>query len=299
LIGRPISSCNRHRQQSETFASFLDAWHKVHEKNGAPGVDGETIDDFEENLEYNLHGITEQFVSDRYQLSPLKCVPIPKDEDNVRYIGIPTVRDRIVLRAVNTHLSAIWDPHFSEHSFGYRPGRNCRDAARALCEAIKRGNVWFARGDIRGCFDSLGWGYLSALLRHAIIDSSLRKFVNLSFRVPFLFRGALYGRSKGIPMGSPVSPALANVYLHQFDAEMSDLGFDVVRYGDDWICAAQERAGAIERLRAAQKTLSDMKIEINRAKSGVGDLRRDTITFLGYEVNAYEISSASWNMEAF
>jgi group II intron reverse transcriptase/maturase len=271
----------------------------VREKNGAPGVDGETIDDFEENVEFNLRRMAAQFESGGYRLSPLRCVPIPKDEDETRYIGIPTVRDRIVLRAVNTHLTAIWDHYFSDLSFAYRQGRGCRDAARALCEAMERGCFWYVRGDIRGCFDSLDWGCLSAILRRAITDENLRCFVDASIRVPFVFDGTIYARSRGVPTGSPVSPTLANVYLHQFDAEMADLGYGIIRYGDDWICMSPDRYMAIESLRAACAVLSGMKIGINRSKSGLGDLRRDTITFLGYEINAYEISSSSWNMDDF
>jgi group II intron reverse transcriptase/maturase len=262
-------------------------------------VDRETIDDFGKNMEFNLRRMTAQFESGSYRLSPLKCVPIPKDEDEARYIGIPTVKDRIILRAVNSHLTAIWDHYFSDLSFAYRQGRNCRGAARALCEMIERGCFWYVRGDIRGCFDSLDWDYLSAILHRAITDDDLRGFVEMSIRVPFVFDGTLYLRSRGVPMGSPVSPALANVYLHQFDAEMAELGYDVIRYGDDWICMSPDRQGAIERLRAACNVLSEMKIEINSSKSGVGDLRRDTITFLGYEINAYEIASSSWDMEGF
>jgi group II intron reverse transcriptase/maturase len=295
----PISSYSHREFWSETFFSFLDAWQKVREKNGVPGVDYETIDEFEENMEVNLRRITAQFESGSYRLSPLKCVPIPKGEGDVRHIGIPTVRDRIVLRAVNTHLTAMWDRYFSDFSFAYRRGKNCQDAARVICEAVKRGCFWYARGDIRGCFDSLDWGYLSAILYHAITDENLRRFVDMSFRVPFVYDGTLYSRSRGVPMGSPVSPTLANVYLHQFDAEMADFGYNVIRYGDDWICMLSDRHAATGGLRVAKDVLSEMKIEINTSKSGVGDLRRDTITFLGYKVNAYEISSSSWNMENF
>jgi RNA-directed DNA polymerase len=284
---------------SGTLESFRDAWDKVREKNGAPGVDGETTGDFERDLRRNLSRMTEQFERDCYRLSPLRCVPIPKDEGDFRYIGIPTVRDRVVLRAVNTHLVGVWDRYFSEHSFGYRPGRSCRDAARSLLNEIGKGRTWYARGDIRGCFDALDWGYLSAILRRAVTDDGLRRFVNLSFRVPFLYNGSLFARTNGIPTGSPVSPTLANAYLHQFDADMARMGHDVIRYGDDWICLSPDRRSAFECLTAARETLSDMKIEINRSKSGVGDLRRETITFLGYEINAYEICSSSWGIEGF
>jgi RNA-directed DNA polymerase len=285
--------------QRGAFRLFCDAWCRVRLKNGSPGVDGETVGDFEQNLRRNLQFITEQFESGRYRLSPLKRVSISKKDDSVRYVEIPTVRDRIVLRAVNSHLVGLWDSYFSTHSFAYRPGKNCRDAARIIREAMEKGNVWYARGDIKGCFDSLDWNCLSAILRRAIADHDLRQFVNRSFRMPFIYQGTRYVRLKGIPMGSPVSPTLANAYLHQFDAEMSDLGYDVIRYGDDWICMSRDRQGAVERLKAARQILSGLKIEINPEKSGIGNLRGNTILFLGYEINAYEITSSSWNMEDF
>jgi CRISPR-associated protein Cas1 len=117
--------------------------------------------------------------------------------------------------------------------------------------------------------------------------------------MPFVYNGTFYSRSRGIPMGSPISPTLANAYLHQFDAKMADWGYDVIRYGDDWICMSPGREGALKRLAVACEALSGMKIQINNSKSGVGDLRKNAISFLGYEIDAYRITSSSWDMEIF
>lgn len=279
---------------SSTMELLNAAWAKVQRKNGAPGVDGETVGDFAERADRNLACVASDFENDTYELSPLKCIFIPKESGGTRQIGIPVVRDRILLNAVNLYLLSQWDPLFSDSSFAYRPGRSCHDAIHALLCHIRSGRLWYVKGDIRGCFDSLDWEYLSALLRQAPINTGVRKLVNKSFRMPLVYRGDFYARSKGVPQGSPVSPTLANLYLHRFDMMMSELGYDVIRYADDWICMAGSRKRALGIFEAAADILADIGIEINHEKSAVGCLDSETVTFLGYDVNSRELASSSW-----
>ena len=277
-----------------TMELFHAAWTKVQRKNGAPGIDGETVSDFGERSEYNLARMASDFEDDIYELSPLKCVFIPKESGGTRQIGIPVVRDRILLNAVNIYLLSMWDPLFSDSSFAYRPGRSCHDAIHALLRHIRSGRSWYIKGDIRGCFDSLEWEYLSLILKNNLQNQGVRKLINKSFRVPLVYRGDFYERSKGVPQGSPVSPTLANLYLHQFDIRMAQLGYEVIRYADDWICMSGSRKGALRIFEAAEEILADIGIEINREKSGIGCLESETVSFLGYEINSRELASSSW-----
>jgi CRISPR-associated protein Cas1 len=285
--------------QTNTTELFYGAWRKVRGNAGTAGVDGETAARFEKNLFYNLSNMAEQFEQCNYNLSPFKCVYIPKKTSGLRCIGIPTVRDRIILHAVNTHLLSRWDQYFSDLSFAYRHGKSRHDAIKAICEFIEGGDAWYFKGDIRGCFDSLDWSLLSTILKKALPDEAIRYFVNKSFRMPFVYKGTTFPRYKGVPMGSPISPTLANVYLHQFDAEISDLGYAVIRYGDDWICMTHSQESALRGFNNAREILDYMRISLNRTKNGIGNLERETIQFLGYDINASEIVPRSGNARNF
>jgi group II intron reverse transcriptase/maturase len=282
---------------TETENLFYEAWQKVRKKSEVAGADGESLVRFEQNLFYNISQMAQQFERNSYCLSPLNCVYIPKSDSGLRCIGIPTVRDRIVLSALNSHLTFLWDEHFSAHSFGYRQGKSCLDAIKVLYSQVENGKTYYTRGDIRGCFDSLDWSFLSRLLARALTDEPLRRFVNKSFRVPFIYKGILFKRFKGVPQGSPISPMLANLYLHQFDMEMLDRGFDVIRYGDDWICIADNREEAQEILKTACEILDQMRIKMNPLKSRIGCLETEVITFLGYKVSAHGIIQCQKNIK--
>lgn len=271
---------------------LYSAWLRVERNKGCPGVDNESLEYFRENLNQNLQSMMHQLRTDGYTPMPLKAAAIPKDDQSFRVLGIPVIRDRIVFQAINGYLQNIWDPLFFPFSFGYRPGRKVGDAVDVIRNFLQKGYTWYIRGDIRGCFDTLCWELLSRMLRKALPDDRLRRFVNRAIRVPFMYRGKFYERFSGVPQGSPISPILANLYLHQFDTGMYDYGFSVIRYGDDWLIPVRSRGEAEKGFYAAAELFSDLRIEISEKKSGIGDLEKETITFLGYAINATEIAPA-------
>lgn len=272
------------------------AWVRVERKKGGPGVDGETLDAFRNRLGRNLAGLEDLLKREEYLPMPLRRARIPKGNGDYRELGIPTVRDRIVFQAVNARLQALLDPVFSPLSFAYRRGKGVNDAIQEVKNFIAEGRSWYVKGDIRGCFDNLDWDLLSAMLRSVIVDSGLRRLLNRAIRVPVEYRGNLYERSRGIPQGSPVSPTLCNLYLHQFDLRMSNLGYEVVRYGDDWLALVYDEQEAVSGFYSAADVLSDLRIEIAEGKSGIGDLSKETIVFLGYGIGAEAVSpsAGSW-----
>lgn len=269
------------------------AWVHVERKKGGPGVDGETLETFRNRLGRNLAALKDLLKREEYLPMPLRRARIPKEDGNYRELGIPTVRDRVVFQTVNARLQALLDPIFSPLSFAYRRGKGVNDAIHKVKNFLAEGRSWYVKGDIRGCFDNLDWNLLSAMLRSTVADPGLRKLLNRAIRVPVAYRGNLYERSRGIPQGSPVSPTLCNLYLHQFDLRMSDLGYQAVRYGDDWLALVHDEQEATRGFYSAADVLSDLRIEIAEGKSGIGDLSKETIVFLGYGIGAEEVSPSA------
>ena len=276
--------------------SLYEAWLRVERNKGGPGVDNQSIDDFKQNERRNIGDISYQLEGNEYTLSPLKGVFIPKDSHQFRKLGIPTVCDRIVFQAINAQLQELWDPFFAPLSFAYRPGKRVADAIQCVKKFLHQGQAWYIKGDIQGCFDSLNWNLLSYILQETLPDERLRKLLNKAIRMPVFFKGHLHERSRGVPQGSPLSPILSNLYLHQFDMQMSDHDYSVIRYGDDWISFVADEKEATRGFYTAADILSDLKIIISPRKSGIGDLTKETISFLGYSVNANEItpSAKAW-----
>nr|WP_321500798.1 reverse transcriptase domain-containing protein [uncultured Dethiosulfovibrio sp.] len=276
---------------------LYDSWLGIQSKKGSSGVDGQTIWQFEKDLGGNLLRLSQELEEERYDPSPLRGVKIPKEKPgDFRNIGIPTVRDRIVFRAVNTLLQEIWDHQFSPLSFGYRPGKGVRQAIKAVTRQTKKGKTWFVRGDIQGCFDSFDWDILTTIIDHAMPDPQLLQLLNKAVRVPVVEQGRIRSRSCGVPQGSSVSPILANLYLHIFDSTMNRWGYNIIRYGDDWIALIGNGESALECFYRAVDALEDLHISISPEKSGIGDLQHVAVDFLGFQIDAWgaEAGPKAW-----
>lgn len=262
------------------------SWLEVEKKKGCSGVDGCSVLDFKRGLERNIFRLSRELSEGNYSPSPLMAVKIQKEGGGFRRLGIPTVRDRVVFRAVNTLLQKNLDPLFLPSSFGYRPGKGVIDAIDAVLHEMQNGKTWFVRGDIRGCFDELDWNILSSLMKTAVRDQRTLRLLNSAIRVPLVEGGRIRTRTKGVPQGSPVSPILANLYLHLFDEAMLWEGYQPVRYGDDWIVMVNDGDEALQCFLNAKSILQEMNISANLEKSGIGDLRLCETEFLGHTLNS-------------
>lgn len=237
------------------------AWEKVRANAGACGVDGITIGRFEQDSQSRLLAVNEHLKQGTYQPKPVKRVWIDKPGSaEKRPLGIPTVTDRVVQAAVRMVIEPIFENRFAEHSYGFRPGRGCKNALRRVEELLRAGRRHVVEVDIKGYFDAIPHDRLMALVREHIADGRVLGLIE-----GFLKQGVMEGAElakemedapegdpQGTPQGGVISPLLANIYLDPLDWLMAGLGFEMVRYADDMvvICRSQEEADfALEKLR--------------------------------------------------
>jgi RNA-directed DNA polymerase len=237
------------------------AWEKVRRNAGSCGVDGITIGHFEQDSQNRLLAVKEHLSEGTYQPKPVKRVWIDKPGSaEKRPLGIPTVTDRVVQTAVRMVIEPIFENRFAKHSYGFRPGRGCKDALRRVDELHKSGRSHVVEVDIKGYFDTIPQDRLLALVREHVADGRVLGLIE-----GFLKQGVMEGtelaktvedmpegESQGTPQGGVISPLLANIYLDPLDWLMAGLGFEMVRYADDMVvlCRSQEEAEvALEKLR--------------------------------------------------
>jgi len=258
------------------------AWERVQANGGAAGCDGQTVAQFAVNAEANLLALHEQLRTKQYRPRPVKRVWIPKAGGGRRPLGIPTVRDRIVQQAVLQVLSPIFEPLFSKASHGFRPERGCGTALDIVDRALSHGYQWVVDADIEQFFDSVDHGLLIRLLNEEIADGSV-----LNLIAAFLQSGVLIGGSElaatevGTPQGGPLSPLLANVYLHPLDEALTEGQFGLVRYADDLVVFTKTRQRAEEALQVVQTTLQSLQLRLHPTKSRVATVD-EGFDFLGY-----------------
>lgn len=232
-----------------TLAHHIDvAWleeaFRRTRKDGAPGVDGQNAEEYAENLEVNLESLLTRFRSGRYRAPFVRRVHLPKGDGKTRAIGIPTLEDKILQRAVAMVLGEVYEQDFLRCSFGFRPGRSALQASDVLNEyARKRGGGWVLEVDIQGFFDNLDHGHLRSFLDQRVRDGVLRRVIGKWLNAGVMEGGEVHRPKKGTPQGGVISPLLANIYLHVvldewFEHEVKPrLGgrAELVRYADDCV----------------------------------------------------------------
>lgn len=229
-----------------------DTWRQLNRK-GASGIDGETIEEFEANLEERIHALWQRLRAGQYQAPPVRRVEIPKGNGKMRPLGIPTVEDRLLQRVVARILSAIYEPDFLECSFGYRPGRNPHMALKALRDHIVTGKVRYVyETDIQGYFTNINHEWLRKMIALRIADPVITGLIGKWLKAGVMEHGVVARPEAGTPQGGPISPGLANVYLHY----VIDLWFEkrakremqgeayLTRFVDDFVVAFQYRQDA-------------------------------------------------------
>jgi RNA-directed DNA polymerase len=256
------------------------ALKRVRQNKGGPGVDGMTVDELPEYLVKHWEDLRVQLLAGTYQPKPVKRQEIPKSGGGVRELGIPCVLDRFIQQAILQVLQPRFDPGFSEHSHGFRPGRRAHDAVCAAQKYIQEGRRWVVDVDLEKFFDRVNHDVLMGRLAKRIADKRMLGLIRRYLEAGMMADGVVLERHEGTPQGGPLSPLMANVLLDEVDKELEKRGHAFARYADDCnVYVRSQRAG--ERvLEALRRLYADLRLRINETKSAVA--RPWDRTFLGY-----------------
>ena len=213
--------------------TLMAAWKKVALNRGAAGVDKISIKRFRSNAGFYLAELGRELRDGTFKPSAVRRVHIPKDGKKTRPLGIPTVKDRIVQTALKMVLEPIFEKEFLTTSYGFRPGRGCKDALREVDRLLKATYTWVVDADVKSYFDSIPHDLLMERVRKRISDGKVLHLIELFLKQEILEDLKLWNPISGTPQGAVLSPLLANVYLHQLDLAAHRRGFRMVRYADD------------------------------------------------------------------
>ena len=257
------------------------AYRKVVENGGAGGVDGMDAKHLLPYLLANGEALRQAILEGRYRPSPTRWAEIPKDDGQTRRLGIPTVVDRMVQRAIAQTLGPVYEPKSSEASYAYRPGRSALDAVRKCVEHLREGRVWAVDLDLDDFFDTVDQGKLMEILSRDIRDRRVLSLIERCLRAGTLKQGRFEETEIGVPQGSPLSPLLANVMLGELDREMERRGLRFLRYADDIAILCRTRDEADEALKGIAPYIEvELGLKIDWGKTAV--VHATDMRFLGY-----------------
>lgn len=261
------------------------SWKKVKAKGGASGVDRESIEKYSRHEEKYLKELEEELRSGTYEPKAVKRVWIPKPGSaEKRPLGIPAVKDRIAQTALKHVLEPIYERQFMEHSYGFRPGRGCKDALRRVDELLKRGNVWVVDADIKSYFDNIDHEILLKEVGIQVADGKVLKLIEAYLKQPIMDELQRWEPEKGSPQGAVISPLLANLYLHPVDKVMKEAGYEMVRYADDTVVLCRTEVEAQKALELMKELMSERKLTLHPEKTKIVDAEHQAggFEFLGY-----------------
>lgn len=275
--------------------NMLKAWKRVKANKGAPGIDNMSVEDFPEYARNKWDSIRESILAGIYQPSPVRRVEIPKATGGTRPLGIPTVLDRVIQQSIYQVLMPMFDPGFSESSYGFRPGRSAKDAVYQIREYIREGYRVAVDMDLSKFFDTVNHDVLMHRVARKVRDKRVLRLIGKYLRAGVMVNGRLQATRKGVPQGGPLSPLLANILLDDLDKELERRGHRFVRYADDFIILVKsQRAGERVMLSVQRFLERKLKLKVNQDKSQVA-LTNQT-DFLGFTFKGTKIR---WSEKAF
>jgi len=263
--------------------NLLAAFQRVASKDGAAGVDHVSVTQFERGLPETLWEVADQLKHGTYQPQSIRRVHIPKPgTDETRPLGIPTVRDRIVQAAVVSVIEPIFERDFAEHSYGFRPGRGCKDALRRVDHLIKAGYHYVVDADLKGYFDSIPHDGLMSRLKEKVADGPVLSLIESFLKADIMDGVEAWTPVAGAPQGAVLSPLLSNIYLDPLDHLVARSGFEMVRYADDFVILCRTPEEASRALELVQTWVGEAGLSLHPTKTKVVDVRIAGFDFLGY-----------------
>ena len=261
-----------------------DAWQQVRSNQGSPGVDGRTIDETRDYLREHWPIIREQLLNGTYRPQPVRRVEIAKPDGGVRKLGIPTVLDRLIQQAILQVLQGRWDPTFSEHSYGFRPGRSAHQAVAQAQSYVAEGYEWVVDIDLEKFFDRVNHDILMDRVARRISDKRLLRLIRAYLNAGVMEDGLVSPTEEGVPQGGPLSPILSNLVLDEFDRELTHRGLRFCRYADDCnIYVGSRRSGERVMASVCRFLTTRLQLKVNESKSAVA--RSGERKFLGFTIS--------------
>jgi RNA-directed DNA polymerase len=262
-------------------AAFGSVWRK----RGAPGVDGQTVTQFDQDLESELARLGEELRSGRYRRQPARRVWLPKPGTvEKRPLGIPTVRDRTVEAALRNVLAPIWEQDFAPSSYGFRVGRGCPEAVQRVEELLAAGYLWCVDCDLKSYFDTIPHEGLMGLIQQRIADGKVLRLLEQCLQAGVMAELNRWEPSEqGTPQGAVISPLLANLYLNPLDHEMARRGWQMVRYADDLVVLCRSQSEAQRVLGFLQEWTEQAGLRLHPTKTRIAHGIEEGFEFLGWQ----------------
>jgi RNA-directed DNA polymerase len=286
-------------EQLQSMENLCRAAGRVMANGGCSGIDHQTVKQFEARLEDNLQHLSRELRSGGYRLQPVKQVLIPKPgRSEMRSLGIPTVRDRVVQTALLQVLEPLFEPGFANCSYGFRPGRGCHDALRQVMTLLEAGYVYIVDADISKFFDNLNHQTLLDLIQQKIREEQILHLIRALLKTGVMEGDIVTEPEIGTPQGGPISPLMANICLNPLDHFMVEQGFHMVRYADDFLILSRTPAKATEAHEMVRAWLERTGLSLNLEKTRITDLgNRDSFDFLGYHIDQEGLQPRIENLE--
>jgi RNA-directed DNA polymerase len=262
--------------------NLRSAWAKSAQNKGSAGVDGITIERYERDVDANLVRLSEQLRDGSYRPKAIRRTYIPKADGKMRPLGIPTVQDRIVQGAIRHVIEPIFERQFAQHSYGFRPGRGCKDALRRVDELLKTGYRYVVDADLKSYFDTIPHGPLMKRLREHIADGRVLKLIESFLEAKIMEGLEQWTPFAGAPQGAVLSPLLSNIYLNPLDHLLAGRGMEMVRYADDFVILCRTRQEAEAALELVRAWTVEAGLTLHPEKTRIADAQTESFEFLGY-----------------
>ena len=265
----------------------LQALKRVEQNKGSHGVDMMPVQNLRQHIVENWLSIKEAILKGTYEPMPVRRVEIPKPDGGVRLLGIPTVTDRLIQQAIAQVLSKVYDPTFSENSYGFRPNRSAHDAVRKAKEYIRDGHRWVVDMDLEKFFDKVNHDRLMGTLAKRIQDKPLLKLIRKYLQSGVMINGVVSSTLEGTPQGGPLSPLLSNIVLDELDKELERRGHKFVRYADDCNIYVKSKRAGLRTMANIQRFIEGkLRLKVNEKKSAVD--RPWKRKFLGFSFTSHK-----------
>jgi len=269
-----------------TLRLLLDSFKSVKRNRGAAGIDKVSIKMFEANLVDNLRALCRDLKNGSFEPFPLRRAYVPKNEKELRPLGIPAVRDRVAQEALRRLLNPIFEPLFHDSSYGFRQGRNCHMAIRHALSLHHHGFRDIFDADIRAFFDNLPYPVIMKAVAAEVADGNILRLVQKFLRSGVMEHGVFKPTNIGTPQGGVISPLLANIVLNQLDWQLHERGYQFVRYADDFVVLCRSRAQAEGARHFVQQVLATLGLQLSVEKSRISTFRQG-YSFLGFVLTSH------------